>query len=127
MNENNEAEKNDYPDNVYLPLPATTSRWEAVPRNPLWTHAATFLAGILLTLGTYSCFKAKAPPPPATPTFQVAEIGGCQFLIFSNPFFVLHWPKCFAHPGGDPKPPTPSPSPIEEGPIPGQALLPKVP
>jgi len=25
---------------------------------------------------------------------SITDFGGCQFLVFQRPFFVLHWPQC---------------------------------
>lgn len=60
-------------------------------------RAIPFLLAALL-----GAFLARAWPKPApkeaAQTFQVATIADCQFMIFSNPFFVLHFPKCSNHP-----------------------------
>lgn len=58
----------------------------------LITALALLVLGIILLSP-----KPPAPvPAPAYPTYQIAEIGGCQFLVFTNPFYILHWPRCAA-------------------------------
>jgi hypothetical protein len=90
--------QSDYPEQIQRFNPDDI----AVLRRPpqVLSHAIAFGLGVaIVALGWVMSIKDSppAPTPPTAPTFQISEIGGCQFLIFSNPFFVLHWPKCFAH------------------------------
>lgn len=49
----------------------------------------SFLCGYLLAR-----LMPHSAQDPITPTVSLTEFGGCQFLVFQRPFFVLHWPQC---------------------------------
>jgi hypothetical protein len=73
------------------PLPFNLGLVRAIPY--LITAAAILVVGLV-----FLSPKPPATPPPAAayPTYQIAEIGGCQFLVFTNPLVILHWPRCNA-------------------------------
>lgn len=66
--------------------------------------AVPYVICFLLGVGLVALFWPKAKPAKAPePTFQIGTIADCQFMIFSNPFFVLHFPKCTNHPAPPPR------------------------
>jgi hypothetical protein len=70
----------------------------------LWTLLPYFLC-FLLGVGLVASFPRSKPAAVKAPepTFQIGTIADCQFMIFSNPFFVLHFPKCTNHPAPPPR------------------------
>lgn len=76
------------------------------PKAPWWTwHWLPTVAGIVLgsTLGIIIARTGTPKPaPPAPQSVVIQEIFGCQFMVFQNPFFILHYPKCYAHGTGYP-------------------------
>ena len=59
------------------------------------------LALMLLFFNGHSTPAAATPPIPTSSqprTVQVVTLFNCQYLSFTEPFFILHLPKCTNHP-----------------------------
>lgn len=82
-----------------------------VPPLPPWIrYAIAFGAGSVFAIALVILFSGggiSGRPEPATPpvppttqprTVQVVTLFNCQYLSFTEPFFILHLPKCTNHP-----------------------------
>lgn len=80
-----------------------------VPPLPPWIrYAIAFGAGSVFAIALVILFsgggiagkpEVPAPPPAAQQRMvQVVTLFNCQYLSFTEPFFIVHLPKCTNHP-----------------------------
>jgi len=94
---------NDAPDDTIVP-PTSTLPIPPLPAPVRYAIAfgggAIFAIALMLIFGRSA--PAAAPPIPPTSsqpkTVQVVTLFNCQYLSFTDPFFILHLPKCTNHP-----------------------------
>jgi len=93
---------NDAPDDTIVP---PTSTLPIPPLPATIRYAIAFGGGTIFAIAMMLIFGRSAPaaavPPPAPQqpkTVQVVTLFNCQYLSFTEPFFILHLPKCTNHP-----------------------------
>jgi len=97
---------NDAPEDTIIPTDAGTT----LPIPPLPApirYAIAFGGGAVFALALMLLFSgghstpaaATSPPTSSQPkTVQVVTLFNCQYLSFTEPFFILHLPQCTNHP-----------------------------
>lgn len=86
-------------------IDAAAPKLAPLPNKIKYSIAA--LAGALLVATPAMIFSSKPSAPVAaassTPRqVQVVTLFNCQYLTFTDPFFILHLPKCTNHPPNTP-------------------------
>lgn len=93
---------NDSPDTIVPP----TSTLPMPPLPAPIRYAIAFGGGALFAIGMVLLFTkdhstpaaAIAPPSSQPKQVQLVTLFNCQYLSFTEPFFILHLPKCTNHP-----------------------------
>lgn len=83
---------------TYPPPPKEQDLWSFTVPAVNWRNIA--LGAVLLVLAVVllvAFFKDKKAPAPPQQSVAMHELFGCQFLVFQNPFFIIHFPQCNRH------------------------------
>jgi hypothetical protein len=96
---------NDAPETNPIPV---TPPFPIPPLPAFVRYSIAFGGGAVFAIGLVILFSsghstpavATPPVPPTTQpkTVQVVTLFNCQYLSFTDPFFILHLPKCTNHP-----------------------------